>query len=156
MIAIDNDSTAVNKLRQSIEEKGLTSKFELMCGDFHATQARGDVVLFEFSLHEMNDPAAALQRSRAMAPDTVVFDHSPGSEWAYYIAEDEKVKSSWNAIESCAIRKSIHYDAIQRFATYQELYDKVKPQGQASINRIKRFESARDITIPMKYGIALL
>jgi predicted RNA methylase len=156
VIAVDVDAAALERLRHNLEQKGLAHRFELVCEDFAATQSRADVVLFEFSLHEMKDPLRALQLSRSLAPDTVVLDHSPGSDWAYYVAEEDKVAKSWNAIESLSVRKSIHHDAIGRFATYDELREKVRPQGQISLDRVKRFEGARDFAIPMRYGIVLL
>lgn len=156
VIAIDSDPAALEKLQQSLDKKGLTPTFELICEDFFTSSALRDVVLFEFSLHELSDPALALQLSNSMAPDTLVFDHSPGSQWAYYVAEEDKVRTSWNAIESRPVRRCIHYDTIQRFVTYEELYEKGKSQGQITLDRIRCFESARDFVIPMKYGLALL
>jgi len=47
------------------------SKFEDVAGSF-------DVVYFEFCLHEMHDPEKALIHAKKLAPDIVVFDHSPG------------------------------------------------------------------------------
>ncbi len=38
------------------------------------------------------DPQKALAYARTLAPKIVVFDHSPGSEWAFYAAEEGKVR----------------------------------------------------------------
>jgi hypothetical protein len=152
VVAIDSDAAA----RQILEQRDLAPKFELICQDFSVARARGDVVLFEFSLHEMDDPSIALRQSRSMAPDTVVFDHLPGSDWAYYVAEEEKVQRSWNAVASMPVRSRIQHDAVQRFASYEELREKVRPQGRVSLDRVQRFSGAAEIIIPMKYGIALL
>ena len=52
---------------------------------------RGDVVMFEFCLHEMKDPVAAINHALTMAPTVLITDHWSGSEWAYVVDEEEKV-----------------------------------------------------------------
>ena len=54
---------------------------EVVGSKFEDVALSGDVVYFEFCLHEMADPQKALTHAKNLARDTVVFDHSPDSEW---------------------------------------------------------------------------
>ena len=87
VLALDNDAAALDKLRENLRISGLEDKFEPVLGDFLSVELKADVVLFEFSLHEMADPGAALERARRLAPAVVVFDHGPGSLWSYVASE---------------------------------------------------------------------
>ncbi len=156
VIAIDSDSEALDKLKTSLCRSGLDDKFTLVHSDFFLADPRGDVVLFEFCLHEMADPAAAITRATKMAGDTLVLDHWPGSEWAFFVAEEEKVASSWRALRTFHTRKCQKYETVQFFKDYEELHQKVRVQGDISISRIKPFIGQANFTIPMSYGFALL
>jgi predicted RNA methylase len=156
IIAIDNNPDAMDRLKKAIPDKNLNCEFEFVLGDFFETSARGDVVLFEFCLHEIDDPVGALTRARSMAPDVVVIDHLPGSEWEYYGAEDEKVCRSWEAIEAAGTERRASFEAVHRFSCYDDLVEKFKSEGEMSLQRIGRFASQRDIAIPMPYGMALI
>ena len=104
----------------------------------------------------MPDPAKALERARSLAPEVVVYDHAPGSEWAYYTVEEDKVLRSTEAMEACGIRRRAVFHGEQRFRDYAELRDKVASQGPTAIERIAPFRDLRDIVIPMDYLAALL
>lgn len=154
--AIDNDEEALYKLKDNLLKSGLDNKFNIIHSDFYLTNLQGDVVMFEFCLHEMTDPAAAIKHAMTMAPDILITDHWPGSEWAYFVDEEEKVVNSWSAIKSFDLKKIQSYDTIQYFNNYDEIYQKVKMQGENSINRIKDFKDKNNFTIPMSYGFALI
>jgi ubiquinone/menaquinone biosynthesis C-methylase UbiE len=157
VIAVDTDANALSRLSQAVERLGLADKYEMVPADFHTLElTHADVVLFEFSLHEIPDPAAALRRAKRLAPDVVVIDHAPGSAWAYYTAEEQKVALEWNALESFPPRRSRVYEAVQAFDDYLALAEKVRPQGELSLSRIKAFRGQAEIKIPMSYGIALV
>lgn len=156
VLAVDNDPHAIETLKDALRKRRLRQRFDLIEGDFGHTSLRGDVVLFEFSLHEMGDPCASIRHARQTASDIVVIDHLPESEWAYYVAEEDKVRRSWDAVLMYDIRKRASFSAAQAFPDYGELYDKVKSQGERSISRAKRFASDRDIIIRMPYGIVLI
>ncbi|HSA97358.1 MAG TPA: hypothetical protein VLJ16_15010, partial [Acidobacteriota bacterium] len=115
-----------------------------------------DVVLFEFSLHEMTDPGLALERARRLAPAVVVIDHGPGSLWTYFTAEEDKVVTAWAAVCRRRVRESRIHAGAQVFAAFDGLYDKVKGQGETSLARIERYRGETDIRIPMTYGLALI
>jgi SAM-dependent methyltransferase len=69
VLAVDSDATALALLAQRIRELGIEEKFALAKKDFMAVTERSDVVLFEFCLHEMPDPGAALAHAATLAPD---------------------------------------------------------------------------------------
>lgn len=158
IVAIDQDAAALDQLRAAVAKHDLTDRFRFVHGDFLALDrpARGDVVLFEFCLHEMADVARALTRAAALAPDVVVFDHGRASEWAYYVVEEVKVAASWSAVERFPVVRHREFSGEQRFGDHAELLAKVRPQGEIAIQRIERFRGRTDITIPMTYELALV
>jgi tRNA A58 N-methylase Trm61 len=156
IIAVDNDPSAMEKLRDSLKLSGLEHKFTIVLEDFGRTALRGDAVLFEFCLHEMKEPEAAIKHAKALAPDVIVLDHWPGSEWSYMTAEEAKVAASWQALMHFAMKKEQKHDIVHAFKDYQELYEKVKGQGETSIARIAKYKGRTDIIIPMSYGLALI
>jgi predicted RNA methylase len=156
VLALDCDPAALDRLRANLKTAGLEDRFEPILGDFFTTAREADAVLFEFSLHEMADPAAALERARRLAPAVVVFDHGPGSLWSYMAAEEDKVVAAWAAVCRLPVRKTRIYEGVQAFAAFKELYDKVKGQGETSLGRIERYRAQTDIRIPFTYGLALI
>ncbi len=156
VLAVDRDLAAMQQLKESAVRMGLQDRFEYWAGDFLDCDRYGDVVLFEFCLHEMADPAKALTKAATLAPEIVVIDHAPGSQWSYFAAEDEIVKRSWHAVGKLPVARQRSYVAEQRFNNYGELFEKVKAQGRESIRRIERFREQKNITIPMTYALALI
>jgi ubiquinone/menaquinone biosynthesis C-methylase UbiE len=156
ILAVDNSAPALEKLRESLKAAGLEEKFTPILGDFHDIELRADIVLFEFSLHEMADPGAAVERARRLAPAVVVFDHWPGSEWSYVAGEEKKVAASWAALVRFPVKKKQMHEAVQVFKDYEDLFEKVKGQGEPSLARIAEFKGLQDIHIPMTYGLALI
>jgi SAM-dependent methyltransferase len=155
VLALDNDPQALEMLKSNLTTTGLEGKFMPVLGDFFEVDLRADVVLFEFSLHEMRDPCAAVARARAMAPDVVVFDHGPGSEWSFIAAEEQKVAASWASLSRFPLKKKQIHETFQFFGDYGELYQRVK-QGETSLARIAPYKGQTDIRIPMSYGLALI
>lgn len=156
ILAVDNSAPALEKLQESLKAAGLEEKFTPHLGDFYDLELRADIVLFEFSLHEMADPGAAVERARRLAPAVVVFDHWPGSEWSYVAGEEKKVAASWASLVRFPVKKKQMHEAVQVFRDYEELYEKVKGQGEPSLARIAEFKGLQDIRIPMSYGLALI
>jgi hypothetical protein len=156
LIAIDQDLEALRELKAHLVEKGLQDSVEVCGAGFEEVTLRGDAVYFEFCLHEMDDPDKALSHAKSLAPDVVVYDHSPGSEWIYYGVEEHKVSRSSAVMEHFGIRRRQTFDAEQQFRDYTELLAKVSPQGPLAIERAQRFAGATDIVIPMKYELNLL
>jgi predicted RNA methylase len=156
ILAVDSDAEALRRLGEAVAAKGLEDRTELRQADFFEVTSRAEVVLFEFCLHEMPDPAEALLHARSLAPEVVVFDHAPGSEWTHYTVEEEKVRRSTEAMERSGIKRRSTFHGEHRFEDHAELLAKVGSQGPTAIARIARFREQRDIVIPLVYGAALL
>ncbi|MGA2003414.1 MAG: hypothetical protein ABSG70_08530 [Terriglobales bacterium] len=155
-IAIDQDVAALKELAANVAAKGMQDSVEVVGGRFEDVAQSGDVVYFEFCLHEMANPRKALAHAKKLAPDIVVFDHSPESEWIFYGAEEDKVLRSRHIMEQFGVRRCEKFHTEQRFANYGELLAKVGPQGPLAIERIRRFSGAMNIVIPMDYELNLL
>lgn len=154
--AVDNNKEALNKLSDSLIKANLADKFTLIHAEFEQVNLTGDVVLFEFCLHEMKDAEVAIKRALTMAPVVLISDHLPHSEWAFIVGEKQKVTNSWNAIEKFNLRKSQEYNTIQYFSDYEELYQKVKGEGDEVIKLISKFVDQTCFEIPMSYGFVLI
>jgi len=156
LIAIDQDVEALRELAANVAAKGTQDSVEVVGSKFEDVARSGDVVYFEFCLHEMADPQKALTHAKNLARDIVVFDHSPGSEWIFYGAEEDKVRRSAQAMERFGLRGRQRFETEQRFQDYAELLAKVRAQGPTAIQRAQRFAGATNIVIPMSYELALL
>jgi predicted RNA methylase len=156
VLAVDRDLEAMKQLQKAAARLDLQERFEYWTGDFADCDRRGDVVLFEFCLHEMDDPSASVAKATALAPEVVVIDHAPGSLWVYYTAEDDKVDRSWRELGRLQVVRQSSYTTEQHFANYGELHTKVMSQGEVSIRRIERFLEQTNITITMTYALALI
>lgn len=158
LVAIDRDVAGLRVLQSALAAQGTqdAASREFFAGNFEQVAVRGDVVYFEFCLHETEDPAEALAHAKSLASDIVVFDHSPGSEWSYYCAEEDKVARSFAAMERFGIRHRATFHAEQRFGTLAELLAKVAPQGEPAIARAEKFAGVTPIVIPMEYELDLL
>lgn len=155
-IAVDQSAEAIRQLRREVEARHLENVVETIHSDFYDVTSRGDVVYFEFCLHEMIDPDRALAHAKSLAPEIVVFDHAPGSEWAYLVAEEDKVVRGSQAMERFGIRRRASFHAEQHFRDHAELLAKVSSQGPLAVERAARFMNAAGISIPMEYGLSLL
>jgi len=156
VIAVDQDAAAIERLAMRLGESGMAKKFTIVHGDLLTVRPSGDIVLFEFCLHEMPDPERALDHAGHLAPDVMVIDHAPGSRWSWCAAEDGQVETGWNAVARRPIRRSLDIEAFQRFRDYRELEAKMAAQGPTSLERIATYRSHEDISIPMPYRLALL
>lgn len=156
VIAIDSSVEALEKFASNFGAKGRPECVSMVALAFESVMLSGDVVYFEFCLHEMADPYGALVHARALAPDIVVLDHLPDSDWSFYAAEEEKVRHSTKAIERLGSRRRVALQTDQRFTDYKELHGKVASQGAVAIERARHFASLTDIVIPLRYQLALL
>jgi len=156
LIAIDQDVEALSEMSTNIAERCLQDSVHVLGAHFEEVTLPGDVVYFEFCVHEMVDPQKALIHARTLAPDIVVFDHLPGSEWVFYAAEEGKVWRGAEAMRRFGVRRQKTFRTEQRFRDHAELLAKVAAQGTVAIERAQRFASATNIVIPMSYVLALL
>ncbi len=156
VVAVDPDPAAVERLRLAVNAAQLDSRFTLRQEPVETVVDPADVVFFEFCLHEMDDPDAALRHARRIAPETVVIDHAPDSRWAWYTAETDKAARSWAAVERAGIRREKWCSGLQRFADGHELLEKVRSQGEPAVSRALDHAGNDSIVIEMTYRIALL
>ena len=156
VLGVDPDPDAVERLKQAIRTQGLESRFSALEGDILTVTAGADVVFFEFCLHEIADPGAALRHARTLAPETLIVDPAPGSTWAWYLCEAEKVQRGWAAAEESRLALDRRFEGVQRFHDHAELLAKVQVLGEPLIRRIEEFRDRRDFTIDMPYRVALL
>jgi hypothetical protein len=156
LIVIDNDPSAIRRWEAKVAAEGLRDRVDVIPADFCEVSPRGDVVYFEFCLHEMDDPGQALRHALTLAPEALIFDHLPDSEWAFHAAEEDKVRRSTDALAGFACARRQAFRTEQRFADYQQLRDKVSCQGEVALQRAERYRSMADIVIPMTYGLTLL
>jgi predicted RNA methylase len=156
VIAIDPDVAAMDRLRAAVDAKGLIDRYTFLRDDFLAVRPRGDVVLFEFCLHLLADPERALVHASQLAPDVVVLDHAPGSQWMWCAAEETGVAAAWTAVARRNVRRTLDVSATQRFRDFGELEAKLSAQPPASRERIERLRGQRDISIDMPYRLALI
>ncbi len=156
MVAIDKDETTLRELKAKIAAEHWGDRIVLLVADFLEVEMRGDVVYFEFCLHEMDDPERALAHAKSLASDVVVYDHSPGSEWVFYCDEEQKVARSTAAMLRLGVRRRQTFSDLQHFADHAELLAKIGSQGATAVDRAGRFVMSRNILIPMSYELDLL
>ncbi len=156
MIAIDNGLDSIRQLETKIAAKGLQKQVDIVYADFCETSLHGDVVYFEFSLHEMDDPEKALRHASGMAPDVLIADHLPGSAWAYQTLNEDKVRRSTNALAQFDCIRHQAFRTEQYFEDHAQLMEKVSSQGELAVHRARQFAGRTNITIPMTYGLTLL
>jgi SAM-dependent methyltransferase len=156
VIAVDRDAAALARLEMLVADRGWTDRFTLVAADFAGLQSRGDVVLFEFCLHEMPAPDAMLAQALDLAPEVLVIDHAPGSPWSWYAGEDGGVEGAWAAVERRGVHRRRDVEAWQQFRDFDELAGKLVSQVPECQTRIASFRGQRDIAIPMPYRIAVL
>lgn len=156
LIVIDKDPAAIRQWEAKVAAEGLQGRVDVIHADFCETSPHGDVVYFEFCLHEMNDPGQALRHALTLAPEVLIFDHLPDSEWAFHAAEEDKVRRSTDALADFACTRRQAFRTDQRFPEYRQLVEKVSCQGKVALERAKRYRGVADIVIPMTYGLTLL
>lgn len=156
LIAIDQDVESLKQLKASIVASAWQKSVEVVASNFGDVTLSGDVVYFEFCLHEMHDPWKSLSHARTLAPDIVVYDHSPDSKWIFYGAEEDKARSSADAMRRFGMRSRKLFHTEQRFRDHAELLTRLAGQGEIAIQRAQYFAGATSIAIPMDYEVVLL
>jgi hypothetical protein len=156
VVAVDPDAAAVAQLQTVIAALGLGDRFIVRQAGFESVAEPADVVFFEFCLHEIGDPAAALAHARTLAPETLVIDHAPDSHWAWYTAETEKAERSWAAVEQGGIRRQERFAGWQHFADAEALLQRVASLGEPAVSRARALAGTTNIEIPMTYRVAVL
>ena len=156
VVAIDPDAAALEPLRAAIDRLGLGDRFTVRQARFESYTGEADVVFFEFCLHEMDDPEAAIRHARTLAPETLVIDHAPESQWAWHTAETEKAARSWAAIERAGVTAGRSFVGRQLFADVDALVARLASLGEPALSRARALGKATGIDIEMTYRVALL
>jgi ubiquinone/menaquinone biosynthesis C-methylase UbiE len=155
VVAVDKDAAAITRLSERVAALGMAYRFTFVTADFMTVPTRGDVVLFEFCLHQMEEPERALDRARSVAPEVLVIDHAPFSRWEWYAAEEAKVAAGWKAALCRAPQRRQSVEALQYFENFSELEARLALQGSVSRERIEALRGQTSIRIDMPYWIAL-
>jgi hypothetical protein len=156
VIAINSIPDASESLNDIVRYNNLEDKYKIVTGNFPDMNVKGDVILFEFSLHKMNNPSEILEKSLSRAIDVIVLDHWIDSEWVYYTGGEVKVFEEWKAIRSLSPVKSKSFSCLHLFPKYEDLENKLMHYGTIGQERIHSFKNKTNITIVMHYNIALL
>jgi len=156
VVAIDPDPEAIVSLRAAIQTLGLDDRFTIRQTAFESASDRADVVFFEFCLHEMDSPEAALSHARTLASETLVIDHVPESRWAWHTAETLKTERSWKAVERAGIRIDRRFEGRQLFANVEALVKRLESLGEPAASRARTFGEHTAIDIEMIYRVALI
>ena len=156
VVAIDANAGSLEGFRKEARSKWAGVPVRFVPHKFESVNLKGDVAYFEFCLHEMTDPKNVLAHARSLAPDIVVIDHLPKSEWIYYGAEEELVLKSTKAVESFGVRRRKKYRAVQKFKDFEEFASRMAGQGDVSQRRVLELKGATNVRIPMDYGLFLL
>lgn len=156
LIAIDHGPLSIRRLEARVAALGLHNQVEIVAADFCEISRRGDVAYFEFSLHEMDDPGKALRHAFTLAPEVLIFDHLPGSPWAFHTLDEEKVQHSTTALAQFDCIRHQTFRTLQHFQNHSQLWEKVSRHGEMAANRARCFLGRSNILIPMTYGITLV
>jgi predicted RNA methylase len=155
VVAIDRDPKSLQEFRKSRTTwGGIPIRF--VPRKFETVNSRGDVVYFEFCMHQMDDPREVLEHAHSLARDIVVIDHLPGSEWVYYWAGEDVVRRSTKAMESFGVRRKRKFTAEQRFEDWKALAERLSGEGEQSRRRVLGLKGTTNLRIRMDYGLYLL
>jgi SAM-dependent methyltransferase len=156
VLAVDPEPEAIARLRAAVAAIGLGDRYMVRQAYFESVSDTADLVFFEFCLHEMDDPDAALRHARTVAPETLVIDHTPESRWAWHTAEVEKARQSWAAVERAGIRAETSFTGRQLFPDVDALVARLASLGEPAVSRARSLGKATDIDIEMNYRVAVL
>ena len=156
VLAVDSDPEAVRRLGSLIREQGLLGRFIIFRGAFQSVGIRADVVFFDFCLHSMADPEAALRHARTLAPETLVVESTPESRWAWTLGEEAEVARCWEAAGRGEIARDDTFMGAEQFHDYAELLAALKGRGEPTLGRIAALKGREGIAIQMPYRVALL
>jgi len=156
VVAVDADPEAVRRLGVALREQDLLGRVILFRGDLGAVRVRGDVVFFDFCLHEMADPDGALRHARTLAPEVLVADAAPASRWAWYLGDEARVEHAWEIAGRFSIARDRTFMGAEQFHDYAELLARVRTRGEPTLGRIEEFKGREGLAIQMPYRVALI
>ena len=152
--ALDIDGEALERFHAAFRQVSGRTPDRCIVGGLEAWDGAADLVFLEFCLHEMPDPADAVQTAVQRAAEVLVADHYRGSPWALCTGEADKVERLWRALEGLHPAAFQSVEALQRFDDYEQLRGRVGGQGREAIEHIQRYRGERDLRIPMWWAMA--
>lgn len=158
VVALDNDPSALDALRERVRLEGLENRVTPLLGDLLLLpeEEKYDLLLFEFSLHEMGDPEVALKKACTLASEVLVADHDPSSPWASLVGEGEKVARAWRGVRNRGALLEVAHGGEQIFSSKEELLRRVAPLGPEVQGNARAWAEREGLRIPMVYRFALL
>jgi 2-polyprenyl-3-methyl-5-hydroxy-6-metoxy-1,4-benzoquinol methylase len=156
VLGIDSDENAITALHTALERAGMLDNYSVVQKDWFEITEQADVVYFEFCLHEIDDPEAAVRRAQSLAPEILMVDHDPESRWSWYAGETEKITRSWQAARKFGVVREASHRGIHRFKDYAELLARLQGLEEPTLTRIREFEGKTNIEITMPYRMAVL
>ena len=154
VIAIDQDEDALRSMAALARKLGLGGRVTTLHARWEDVRVTGDVVYFEFCLHEMADPEAALAHARTLAPEVLVFDHAAESEWAHCTGEGDLVRRSAAALAKSRVGRRQEWLGEQRYADYAELWGRVSRDPRTREGDLAAYRGQREISISMACFLA--
>jgi len=157
VVAIDSNAKSLDGFRKEAKTRWKGIPVEFIPKPFEETTTSGSLVYFEFCLHEMKDPEAALDHAHSLAPEVLVMDHLPKSPWMFFAGEEEDAQRSATAMEAFGIRRRQEFTAMQKFDDYEQLETRMSDGGgPGALKRISPLKGSKGIEIQMDYGLYLL
>ena len=153
--ALDCNNKALDKLKEVIPLDEQGNKYELMCDYFENVNTKVDIVIFEFSLHEIPDTDNALKHAKNLAKRVIVAEHASDSELICLAQEDQNVKKVEEGLKRFEIKKVNEYVTGKEFRDIDDL--KIKLGYNVNDNVPRVFESYKNKTnyiVEMKYRIS--
>ena len=156
-MAVDCSKKAIEELKNVIINDNSQGKYELVNDRFENIDCNGDVVVFEFSLHEFPDVPRAIEHAFDMTKEVIIAEHASDSEWICLADEDHNAKRVEEAIKDWEIKRKDEYCAIKEFEDYDDLKRKLGvDEEQSETHRICEYRGRKEIKIQMKYRIVEL
>jgi hypothetical protein len=101
-------------------------------------------------------PGSSLAHACRLAPEILVIDHASKSQWAWQTCETEKAELSWRAVRELPVAREKPFFCTQHFRDFAELHGRIAALGDVAVSRIARFAGQRNISIEMRYAIAII
>jgi tRNA G37 N-methylase Trm5 len=155
VFALDCNSKALDKLAEIIHLNEQEEKYELVCGYFETIDIKADVVIFEFSLHEIPDAYETLKHAKKLSNRVIVVEHTSDSEWICLAQEDQNVKRVEEGLTKFEVIKTEYYVTQKEFKDLDDLKTKL---GYIDNDRLpsifEKYKSKVNHSVEMKYRIS--
>ena len=153
--ALDCNKEALDKLNEIIRECDQGNKYELICDYFENVTTNVDIVIFEFSLHEIPDTYKTLKHAKSLATRVIVAEHTSDSEWICLAQEDQNVKRVEDGLSKFNIKKSNEYITGKEFKDLDDLKSKLGYRIDDTLPSIfENYKNKKNYVIEMKYRIS--